>query len=102
MKLWRMRSTRIGHLAANTEYFLRKKFPGKNILICSGVPANKALLDIFARKIKIVLLPKWKSLQYITRKITRSPAKVFFKELVRLFASLIPHVLCLWFVGLDF
>ena len=76
-----MRSTRIGHLAANTEYFLRKKFPGKNILICSGVPANKALLDIFARKIKIVLLPKWKSLQYITRKITRSPAKVFFKEL---------------------
>ena len=61
----KIRDDRIGHLAANTEVFLRRLEMGilekKGILyigIASTKPCNKQLLKMFKRKMVIIQLPK--------------------------------------------
>lgn len=50
---------RIGHLAANTEYFLRKEFPKRRpreifLLLASSKPANRQLVVMFKRIIPLI------------------------------------------------
>lgn len=54
-----LRYDRIGHLAGNTEIFLRRRAAGKNggkIMLFSGPPANRQLLDMIARRLPVVAM----------------------------------------------
>ncbi|MFC1741087.1 TIGR04372 family glycosyltransferase [Nanoarchaeota archaeon] len=62
VKLYDMR---IGHLAANTDLFLRRLKAGlepKNAVfigLASDRPANQSLFDMFKREMRIIQLPTW-------------------------------------------
>jgi len=65
VKLFRMVDWRIGHLAANTELFLRRiqlgtiKTKGITFVgIASTKPANQQLLKMFKRKLRIIQIPQ--------------------------------------------
>lgn len=51
--------TRIGHQAANTEYWLRKEYVRRNkgeicVLLSSPTPANRQLADMIKRKVPVI------------------------------------------------
>jgi len=63
IKFIRIRSRRIGHLAANTELFLRRKELNrlkekdlKYVGIATSKPCNKQLLGMFQRKFRIIVI----------------------------------------------
>ncbi len=63
VKFWRMRGSRIGHLAGNTEFLLRKIQSGtekelNHVAIASSDIANQQLLAMFRRKLKVVTFPQ--------------------------------------------
>jgi len=74
IRVWRMRDHRIGHLAANTDLFLRRLqlgiIPGKkenHLLISSGQAGNQQLLTMFKRTIPIRKIPQSKAIRFITQ-----------------------------------
>lgn len=73
IKIWRMRSSRIGHLACNTELFLRRINLGmvnrnfKHIGLATKEVANEQLLKMFKRKLKIIQIPRSKYFQTFTK-----------------------------------
>lgn len=63
VKLWRMRGSRIGHLAGNTESLFRKIQLGtekelNHVAIASSDIANQQLLAMFRRKLKVLTFPQ--------------------------------------------
>ena len=58
MKLIKLRDDRIGHLALNTELFLRTNKAEDYLAIASTNPANEQLLRMISRKIKVIRLPR--------------------------------------------
>ncbi len=70
----RIRSRRIGHLASNTELFLRRKelniIKGSNLKhigIATSKPCNQPLLEMFQRKFKIITIPLPTLLRVLTQ-----------------------------------
>jgi putative glycosyltransferase (TIGR04372 family) len=59
IKIGHLYSSRIGHLIANTEVFLRQQAADRNsgndtVILISGAPSNRTLLDLYGRQTKIV------------------------------------------------
>src|SRR3989344_3905964 len=87
IKLIFIEDRRIGHLAADTELFLRRLKAGSIksagitfVGIATTDPANKQLLEMFKRQIKIIQLPYIKFLDFIVRSIL-SDKSVFAKSI---------------------
>jgi len=72
IKFWRIRDNRIGHLAGNTDFLLRelqlkdsKERRYHHILISSKKPANRQLLRMLKRKIRIIQVPQPKPVRLL-------------------------------------
>ena len=70
--LWRMRCSRIGHLAANTELFSRRlqlaAIPGKKHLVLAlDKPCNEQLFSMFRRNLSMFTIPLPKPLRAISK-----------------------------------
>lgn len=91
----RIRDSRIGHLAMNTEIFLRKVQLGiiktksvKYVGIASTAPANKQILKMFKRVFPIISIPQPKYVRALVSKVS----KYSILNKTGLFAELPPRV----------
>jgi putative glycosyltransferase (TIGR04372 family) len=90
IKFVRLRSSRIGHLASNTELFLRRRHLGildsslKPIAIATSKPCNEQLLKMFKRVIPIIQVPQ----SYYVRALTKILATQSILRKLDLFESL--------------
>ncbi len=75
IKFVRIRSSRIGHLAANTELFLRRKELGllkkANYIGIAAKPVNKPLLNLFKQKIKVWEIPSAKAIRWLSKQLSK-------------------------------